>query len=267
MAKDESSKKQTLTPKDDFAKRLARLNSYNYVVAYLDVLGATKYMEDDSEQFLNNLNAIYEKALDDVMFTNVVSRKKIDIKIFSDNILIAVKTSQHDTGRAEKIKKIFELAGNIYCNALDYGYLMRGGITEGKFYKNNTFVFGKALVEAVKLEEKIAIYPRIVVQEELIHLIPQYIMRDNDGEWYLNSFFINGFGSYEKYKTNILELLQINSNNRKAKQKLNWLVNYFNHFYCSQTCNDEPEHEPISLLDINKTPEEESNLCNEVSND
>lgn len=255
MAKDESSKKQTLTPKDDFAKRLARLNSSNYIVAYLDVLGATRYMEADSEQFLNNLNAIYEKALDDVAFTNVVTKKKIDIKIFSDNILIVVETSKNDVNRVEKIKRIVELAGNIYCNALDYGYLIRGGITEGKFFKNNLFVFGKALVEAVKLEENIAIYPRIIVQEELIHLIPQYIMLDNDGEWYVNSFFMNGFGRYNKYKDNIEDLLQKYCNDRKAKQKLKWLVSYFNHFYCSQTCNDKPEYEPISLLDINKTPE------------
>ena len=252
--------------KEEFARRLLQLNSSNYIVAYLDVLGATRYMEADSEQFLNNLNAIYEKALDDVAFTNVVTKKKIDIKIFSDNILIVVETSKNDVNRVEKIKRIVELAGNIYCNALDYGYLIRGGITEGKFFKNNLFVFGKALVEAVKLEENIAIYPRIIVQEELIHLIPQYIMLDNDGEWYVNSFFMNGFGRYAKYKDNIEDLLQKYRNDRKAKQKLKWLVSYFNHFYCSQTCNDEPEYEPISLLDINNAPEEESNLCNEVSN-
>lgn len=252
--------------KDDFARRLLQLNSSNYVVAYLDVLGATRYMEADSEQFLNNLNAIYEKALDDIAFTNVVTKKNIDIKIFSDNILIAVRTSQNDINRAAKIEKIVELVGNIYCNALDYGYLIRGGITAGKFYKNNIFVFGKALVEAVKLEEKIAIYPRVVVQEELIHSIPQYIMLDNDGEWYLNSFFINGFGCYAKYKTKIQGLLKEYYNDRKAKQKLMWLVSYFNRFYCSQTCNDEPEHEPISLLDITQTPKGKDNLRKEVCN-
>lgn len=104
------------------------------------------------------------------------------------------------------------------------------------------------------------------MEDDSEQIIPQYVIQDNDGEWYLNSFFINGFGCYEKYKTSILNLLQENSNNRKTKQKLNWLVSYFNHFYCSQTCDDEPQHEPISLLDINKTTEEENNLCNEVSN-
>lgn len=251
----------------EFVKKMLQLNSSNYVVAYLDVLGATRYMEDDSEQFLNNLNAIYEKALDDVMFTNVITKRNIDIKIFSDNILIAVKTSQDDINRKEKIERIVQFAGNIYRNALGYGYLIRGGITEGKFCKNNIFVFGKALVEAVKLEENIAIYPRIIIQDKLISsIIPQCVIRDNDGEWYLNTFFINGFGCYEKDRTNILRLLQKNSNNRKVRQKLNWLVGYFNRFYCSQTCNDEPEYEPISLIDINKTPEEGNNLYNGVSN-
>ena len=45
--------------KDSFAKQLMRLNSSNYIIAYLDILGASRFMAEDSESFLNNLNVIY----------------------------------------------------------------------------------------------------------------------------------------------------------------------------------------------------------------
>ena len=45
--------------KDSFAKQLMKLNSSNYIIAYLDILGASRFMAEDSESFLNNLNVIY----------------------------------------------------------------------------------------------------------------------------------------------------------------------------------------------------------------
>ena len=61
--------------KEAFAKQLMRLNSSNYIIAYLDILGASRFMAEDSESFLNNLNVIYEEAIRDVVFTNVITKK------------------------------------------------------------------------------------------------------------------------------------------------------------------------------------------------
>lgn len=148
------------------ARRLAEIRTSNYCVAYLDVLGAEEFMENEqNDKFLNDLNSIYTDAVHDVKFTNLVTEKDVHVKIFSDNILLAIKVDKKDNLRQNKIETIINLTGNIYNNALYHGYLMRGAITEGPFYKDDDsiFVYGKALIDAVKMEEKFAIYPRIIM--------------------------------------------------------------------------------------------------------
>lgn len=46
------------------------------------------------------------------------------------------------------------------------GWLVRGGITIGDFYIDDMFVWGAALVKAYELEEKIAVYPRVILDEK-----------------------------------------------------------------------------------------------------
>lgn len=246
--------------KEAFAKQLMRLNSSNYIIAYLDILGASKFMAEDSEFFLNDLNIIHEEAIRDVAFTNVITKKDISIKIFSDNILIAVKTTKNDINRKDKIEKMFNLAGNIYINALNKGYLIRGAITEGKFYKNETFVFGKALVEAVNIEESIAIYPRIILQDSLIPFASEYALQDNDGKYYLNCFIYPTGLKHVNYKYQILEQLKLNKDKEEIKQKIMWLVSYFNSFYSSPLARA-VEHPQISSEDIS-----EALLSNNIEN-
>ena len=271
------SKRLITTPQEELAKRLAEspqnvpvktltpLKSSNYIVAYLDILGATEYMKADSEKFLNNLNAIYENAFMDVHFTNLVTKKDIFIKIFSDNILIAIKTNQKDNNRIEKIEKILNIVGNIYCDALNFGYLIRGGVTEGKFFKNSSFVFGKALVEAVRLEEKNAIYPRVIIQDSLVSLISDYVLQDKDGRYFLNSFIVSGLRKHINFKTSIINQLKEFSNNEDVRQKIIWLVNYFNLFQDNRI-NNGIEQSKILQQDINDALNIASSFNYEVCN-
>lgn len=212
------------------ARRFPKLNTSKYCIAYLDFLGAEKSMLKKDNKFLNDLYSVYFNALHNVAFTNVVNQKDINIKIFSDNILLAVKIEIDDPNRAAKIEKIINLAGNIYNDALRHGYLIRGGITEGEFYKDddNLFVYGKALIEAINLEEKIAIYPRIVVQNSIKESNPQYFQQDKDGVLYLDSFMFTGLYNYVSYKQPLLKILKQNSIDKKVRQKIMWTISYFN---------------------------------------
>ena len=212
------------------ARNLPKLNTSKYCIAYLDFLGATESMKKNDNKFLNHIYSVYFNALNDVAFTNVVTQKDIGIKIFSDNILLSVKIEDDDPNRVAKIEKIINLAGNMYNDALNHGYLIRGGITEGEFYKddNDIFVYGKALIEAINLEEKIAIYPRIVVQNSIKESNPQYFHQDKDGVWYLDSFIFTGLYNYISYKLQLLKMLKQNSKNEKVRQKIMWAISYFN---------------------------------------
>ena len=214
------------------ARDLVKLKSSNYFVAYIDILGARRFMEQNNDNFLNDLNSIYFDAVNNVSMTNWATGKDIFIKIFSDNILIAIQTSKNDINRKAKLEKIINLVGNFYNNILRHGYLARGAITEGKFYKdeNNIFVYGKALTDAVNMEEENAIYPRIIAKKEIRDIVPQYFLEGNDYFYTLNPFSFLGLFDVNIYKPHLIKMLQNSRKDNKIKQKIMWMVNYFNEY-------------------------------------
>lgn len=108
---------------------------------------------------------------------------------------------------------------------------MRGAIVEGDFYHDEKFVYGKALVEAVNIEENVAIYPRIIIQKQIQELLPQYCYQDNDGEYYLNSFLYCSAMSYVGFKISLLGMLREYASNPRIKRKIMWTITYYNKYY------------------------------------
>lgn len=221
------------------ARNLPKIHTSNYCVAYLDVLGAENYMKGDlADKFLNDLNSIYFDAINDISFTNYVTQKDIQVKIFSDNILLGIQINENDGLRKDKIEKILNITGNIFNNALNHGYLLRGAITEGPFYKddNNIFIYGKALIDAVEIEEELAIYPRVVAQKSIQETLPQYFEECADGNFILQNFIFHP-GFPEIYKQNLLEIYKKSYKNEKVKQKIMWIISFFNSYYVRSITN------------------------------
>lgn len=204
----------------------------NYIIAYLDILGATnKICNDNDFSFLNHLNMFMEDAIEESGGGIFPHKEEIFIKIFSDNILLAIEIKENDEQRDNKIAALFNTVANIYNEILRYGYLMRGAIVEGDFFHNNTIVYGKGLVEAVKLEEKEAIYPRILIQKELSKSLSHYLLQDKDGWNILNIFQFSEHFDRFSFKIGLLEILKFFKENDHIKAKIMWMINYFNFWF------------------------------------
>ena len=87
-------------------------------------------------------------------------------KVFSDNILIAHELDDAGDWYAA-YKSVVEFLKHFLSRFLCQGVLFRGGITMGMLAINDVMVWGSGLVDVVNLEEKVAIYPRIVISNEL----------------------------------------------------------------------------------------------------
>lgn len=194
-----------------------------YCVAYLDFLGGTDIiLHDDQNKHLNIINMIFEDAKQE---SKIFARGTF-VKIFSDNILLALPTDNDD--REKNIKSIINLVSNFVHQAADNNYLIRGAITEGDFFHNDVIVYGKALVEAVEMEEKYAIYPRVIVKKELAELLPQYFYNCADGWHGVNhTIFDAGFDSVN-FKYTLLSQLSAKKNDVKIRQKIRWAITEFN---------------------------------------
>ena len=72
--------------------------------------------------------------------------------------------------------------------------VFRGGIAIGKLYMDSkmNFVWGEALVKAHVLEEKTAIYPRVVLSSQIAELnlsSSARVLKDFDGIHFVDYFF------------------------------------------------------------------------------
>ena len=206
----------------------------NHLIAYMDILGA-KHMicNDDNFAFLNHLNMFMKDAIEESGGGIFPRKEDIFVKIFSDNIVLAIELKENDEQRNNKITALFNTVANIYNEIFCYGYLMRGAIVEGEFFHNDNIVYGKGLVEAVKLEENEAIYPRILVQKELADVLPQYTLLNEGDQAILNVFLFSHGYDYVSFKLNLLNMLKRNKNNNRIKEKIIWTIEYFNSWFIS----------------------------------
>lgn len=222
----------------------------NYVIAYIDILGIRdKIAEQDDKQVFKDL--YYQFLLADRIMPQVeyFEAQDIKIKIFSDNILFAYPVN--DLSDKEDVYsaycKLINFLGFFLHSIANKGILFRGAITLDKLMINDLLVWGEGLVRVVDLEEKVAIYPRIILSEKLLKIFDDF---DISGTEYEKKFsclkdvddcvFFNFFDYEDTEATESLLFLskkhieeniekeQKEKNRPKVLQKYYWFKNYLN---------------------------------------
>lgn len=210
-----------------------------YVVAFIDILGASKKISDNSEKSLNIVHAVYENALascEKLYNNDSIKNLKPKVRIFSDNIVIAVPTKEN--GDFSAFISIAILSGLIQHEFLHYKYLVRGGIAIGDFFVDDTMLWGNALLDAYYIENNISIFPRIVVHPETVaklHLAnnekrQKWILQDADGLFFVDymqkAAFDDNYIKLLLYRINECEKLLIEATDIKSNQKVLWHSTY-----------------------------------------
>jgi hypothetical protein len=175
----------------------------DHFVLYMDFLGvseaATSWPEDRSTKLIELLTAIAEEksefSIDGASQADGSYKFKItaETATFSDYIVASYRINWQEDERlnAMIVEMYLKVAQDLVIStarrALDIGMLVRGGVTIGKLYHSGGVVFGEALVDAYRLESRVAIYPRIAVSSCIYSRLPnrERIAQDTDGIWYL----------------------------------------------------------------------------------
>lgn len=140
---------------------------------------------------------------------------------------------------------------------LSDGFFVRGAIAKGSLYHDEKMVFGRALIDAYTLEQKVARYPRIVLADATLNDLLAYrekapsftyfsvdetIKRDSDGVVYLHILneipaFLADAGYYNRHLhvrqyNRIAALIQRRLSEAAIKprnfEKVYWFANYWN---------------------------------------
>lgn len=114
---------------------------------------------------------------------------KPTVTMFSDSVVISQPFDSFFD-----ISEFVEFISKIQYTLLTEGILIRGGISTGTLYHSDKYLFGSAIVSAYNLEDKKAIYPRIIIDERLMQEINR-IIENKFEQSYKDYFLFNG----EKY--------------------------------------------------------------------
>lgn len=166
------------------------------IVAFLDVLGFRQVVMDETrcEQIGSLLKLPYSLRMGD--WPKLMKLTGMMMTSISDSLVLSIKA-----GDKNAMNKMIRTVSVLHiCFLKDYDLLLRGGIAVGKLYHDDQIVYGPALVKAYELEQKRAIYPRVLIDEKDLEpalkscsevsreVNRTYFPIDDDGEKYLNSF-------------------------------------------------------------------------------
>ena len=218
-------------------KDLYNRTTEQYVVAYLDILGVTSRIKNSEDEriSMNKLHNLYTHSIDLTRQIAIKGNQDIKFKIFSDNIIIAKKITPETI--KDDIYCLLSCVGHFQETAASdsVGWLLRGGITIEELFIDDVMVWGKALLRSYELEDKIAIYPRIIIDNNIISQISkedkayEFIKYDFDGFAFLN--FLHNCHFVGEMLMNGFELMKQEAGatpNDRILQKLIWHKNFVN---------------------------------------
>jgi hypothetical protein len=224
--------------------------------AFIDILGFSKHIKteitDDykAEEFYDDFNEVIkyiehekqDKAL--AGCADYLKNIKIKHSWISDTFVIRIEYMdeiQQDKENIIKYMMIFSLSKIIasihHYMASKFGFTVRGGISSKYSCITSNFILGEGVAEAHKLEKEIAIYPRVIfeqniINDEIYEIITReyhdnnlnFISKDCDGY-----YFVNYLAMLQHIPPMIGKMLKIPDNKIKetaVQQKINVIKKY-----------------------------------------
>jgi len=132
---------------------------YSYV-AFLDVLGFKEFLKLDEK---NNSEIYKDKVLGAFQELALQDNSNFSIKTISDSIFIRASNNSNLVELLFFIKKVF-------FSFLKHKIFIRGGLSFGQHFESTTLTYSMALANAYALESKDAVYPRIIIDKNIIEM-------------------------------------------------------------------------------------------------
>lgn len=219
-----------------------------YIVSYIDLMGTEnriEYVNNVQIYSMNILHNLYSDFINNILKNTHYGFNDIKIKIFSDNIIMAKKLSKDET--ISDVNCLLNATAIFHNMSMTnkFPWLSRGGITVGDLYIDDIMVWGKALTRAYYLENKMAKFPRILIDDEITGIIENekindIILKDFDDLYFLNSLKCNksDFTKFYNGFKILKQELKVNYTPR-IYENLCWHMNYVNREFSKSKDNNE----------------------------
>lgn len=172
-----------------FSNKTPDIKNYQYrLIAYIDILGFKNIIKrKDINEILKSLKTFQEEGIKDSFYEgfvknehnlkdipeekkkealDAVSKQDRQVSIFSD--LIVISYSNHKEYIEWNIHEILDQIHWLQDRLIFHKILIRGGITFDRLFHNGRLCFGDGLIRAYELESKIATYPRVIIDPNIL---------------------------------------------------------------------------------------------------
>ncbi|EER60728.1 conserved hypothetical protein [Acidovorax delafieldii 2AN] len=130
-------------------------------VSLLDVLGYKNKINDDRHNGKEDFKQKLESALS---VLNGINETEISYQAISDTIIVSTHPS---TPFPDFLRTLVR----VHRSFLKNGLFIRGGISFAPHFKSGSLTYSHALPIAYEIEQKQAIYPRIVIDKNIIEMM------------------------------------------------------------------------------------------------
>lgn len=217
-------------------------------IAFIDILGFSELvlkLDNDPSLIRQIKDVMNTMARTQAIYETKETTRRISI--FSDTIIIS----------DERRELGFVLLNTrlVAQELLDRGVLSRGAVIVGNLFHQGNIIFGSGLVEAYRTEQSLAIYPRILLDQELAEIVSKWqpshsfitrwdnvVRQDVDGLWFLDVFappygppihannLQMGYVKRFRYwlSRNLITELEAQKPNYRNIAKIRWAINQFN---------------------------------------
>lgn len=131
------------------------------LVALLDVLAYRNHLKADRSSGSENFKSKLEAALTSL---SSINETELNYQAISDTIIIAANPSS-------TLSEFISTIAVVQRAFLRSGLLIRGGIAFEQHFKSGHLTYSHALAVAYELEQKQAIYPRVVIDKSVIDML------------------------------------------------------------------------------------------------
>ncbi|MBT1443080.1 hypothetical protein KJI95_00870 [Shewanella sp. JM162201] len=163
------------------------------LVAFVDILGFSSLIGKIEED--EKLHKVLHWALTHINSYKRTSEMEntahsdLEVSVFSDCIVV--------TSDMNNFHALVWAVGWLQAQLLGGGILTRGGISIGKVHHSDGILYGSGMLNAYRIENSAAVYPRIVLDPIFSVRLPEkyksvFLSLDFDGLYYIDPFTFNG---------------------------------------------------------------------------
>lgn len=140
-------------------------------VAFLDVLGFKKLVYSTKNEDKKKIE-LYLKTVAQALetFKQIPSKKEIRSIVISDSIILTVPFGDTESENTHNLRQLCIAILSIQRKLVNNDIWIRGGISYGdtSFNESRNQIVGSAYIDAYLLEEKMAKYPRVILDNKII---------------------------------------------------------------------------------------------------